>query len=149
MLHAPVNVPVFVLFPCQKSSDLTEGFCGELACQEVQNELSCPPPEQAKTIWDLTQAEVQRCFTQPLRTIQEIEERRSGAPFIISWILRGMVKRDLSMVEKRRSTQWAAPNETTHTIGVGLIPAIADMLICKVRQSGPSPAGMDGSPLWR
>ena len=34
--------------------------------------------------------------------------------------------------------QSAALNETKNTIGVKLFPAIADMLICKIRQSGPS-----------
>ena len=30
--------------------------------------------EQAKTFWDLTHAEAQRGFTQPLRTMQEIDK---------------------------------------------------------------------------
>ena len=67
---------------CQNSSDLTAGFYGELPYQEVQNVLTCPSPEQAKTIWDLTQAKVQRGFTQPL-------ERGGGAPFFVSCFNRG------------------------------------------------------------
>ena len=57
---------------------------------------------------------------------------------------------DPSRSTKRLHTTVArhALNETTNTISVDLTPAIADMLICKVCESGSSThhAEMDGSP---
>ena len=63
-------------------------------------------------------------------------EGGSGAPFIVSCISRENGKTRLIDDGKRGGdNQWAAHSETVHTIGVDLIPAIADLLICKMCQS--------------
>ena len=104
---------------------------------------ACPPHKQAEALWDVThrqkykEASHNRCA--PCKKSTNFLDRGSGAPIIVSCTLKEMVKTRLIDDGKRGGqNQWAALNESIYTIGVDLISAIADRLICKTSQSGSS-----------
>ena len=132
--------------------DLHTSFYGEPAVQEVQELLASPPSKDAAEIFDLTEEEIQRGFTEPLVTARELDARFGVGrwrPLYRFLVRQGDGKvRPIDDGRRGKQNSFSSLAETIYTISVDVVPAWAACVVRACQQEGKAGASPDELPDW-
>ena len=105
--------------------------------------LASPPPRDATEIFQLTAEEIDKQFTQPLRTADEVDAMFGKGRWrpIYRFLVRQADGKTRLIDDGRRGgqNQWSALEETIFTIGIDTVPSIVKLLVDRVRAQHPGP----------
>ena len=110
------------------TTPLDHNFFGQAAIEEVDQAQRAPEPKNADEIYRQTLEEIDKGFTEPLCSAEEVDRRfGKGEWRPIYRFLLHQGDKDRLIDDGRRGGQndWSAMQETIFTIGLDLVPAMA------------------------
>ena len=123
------------IFRAVQPPSLHGSFFGQPAVDAVFDAVNAPPPKEAAEIWKQTQEEVEKGFTEPLVTAEDLNRRFGFGKWrpIHRFIVRQSDGKARLIDDGKRGgqNQWATLEETIYTIGIDTVPAMIKMLIDK------------------